>query len=269
MCNVPPPTTSRKLDRLVELARLRQQTRWDGYACLADYHQGAYECNWVSPYSKTAGNIDAAIFVMLQDWSSHDALAGPVDERRQRLGYTPDLPANLNLKRLLLDTFWLTLQDVFGTNLFPFIKPGNRSARLPMKDLRHAARKFGVPQVEIVQPVLVICMGLDTFNAVRDACGLLPCRKLADAIDSPFTHGKVRLWCQAHPGVLGQNNRGRSHVQRDWRSMSLDLQRFWHAIRDDEAAERDIAEIAKLSEQSGGHAGTWRFDREGAHDRRS
>ena len=54
--------------RLLALARLRQATRWPGYKSIADYHHGVYECDFVSPYTKTAGNVDAEVMVLLQDW---------------------------------------------------------------------------------------------------------------------------------------------------------------------------------------------------------
>jgi hypothetical protein len=41
------------------------------YSGIGDYHDGAYECERVSPYTKTAGNVDADVMVLLQDWASH------------------------------------------------------------------------------------------------------------------------------------------------------------------------------------------------------
>lgn len=116
--------TSDKRQRLLTLARKRQATRWSGYHSLAKYHGGVYECDWVSPYSKTAGNVDARIVVMLQDWASDGDLRGPLDREAAQLGYTPNWPTNRNLIRLLRETFNLALDDVYATNLFPFIKPG-------------------------------------------------------------------------------------------------------------------------------------------------
>jgi hypothetical protein len=109
---------------LLDLAKHRQATRWDGYGCLGDYQQGAYECDEVSPYSKTARHYDANIFVMLQDWASADQLLGPLDYDAVRLGYTRNQATNKNLEKLLPGTLNLPLEDVYGTNLFPFIKPG-------------------------------------------------------------------------------------------------------------------------------------------------
>lgn len=216
-----------KRSELLALAKLRQSTRYPGYNCIGDYHSGAYECDFVSPYTKTAGNIDAKIMVILQDWSSDESMIDEdFDEDAANLGYTPSLPTNKTLIKLLYETFGLTLRDTYATNLFPFIKPGKMSARIPQKDLTAAARQFALPQIQIVKPKLVICLGLVTFNALRKACDSEPCANIHSAIENPFNIGKTRVWCQAHTGALGQKNRNKGGVDRvsdDWHKMKSDL----------------------------------------------
>src|SRR5438477_8132572 len=210
---------------LLKLAKLRQATRWEGYKCIGDYPNGIYECDFVSPYTKTAGNVDAEILVMLQDWSSDESLRDLIDYELATLGHTPHLPTNRNLTRLLNATFGLTLRDIYGTNLFPFIKLGGMSKSIPRSDLVRAAREFALPQIRIVNPKLVVCLGLNTFNALRQACDLGPCLRIGLAIDSPFNIDSIRVWCQAHTGALGQNNRNKGGVDRvshDWRKMKAD-----------------------------------------------
>jgi hypothetical protein len=153
-----------KSAKLLELARARQLSRWPGYTPLADYHDGAYECDFVSPYTKSAKNVNAEVMVLLQDWSSHDRLAGDFDRQAAELGHTPSLPTNRNLVRLLRTHFKLELGDTFGTNLFPFIKTGNLSSGIPARDLHRVAREFAIPQIEIVAPKVVVCLGLVTFK---------------------------------------------------------------------------------------------------------
>jgi uracil-DNA glycosylase len=208
--------------RLLSLARLRQATRWNGYTSIADYHGGAYECDFISPYTKTAGNVDAAIMVLLQDWSSHENLSGPIDEMARDFGYTPTEPTSRTLARLLQATFGLTISEVYGTNLFPFVKPKGMSKPIPNADLVKAAREFALPQIEIVNPRLVICLGMATFNAVRSASGLRRVDSMETALNAAFTTGTTQMWCQAHTGHFGQLNRNRGGVDRvsdDWRRM--------------------------------------------------
>jgi len=215
-----------KHPRLLALATLRQVTRWPGYTSIADYHDGAYECDFVSPYTKTADNVDAEVMVLLQDWSSDDELRRGFDESTWRLGYTPAQPTSRTLELLLNTPFGLSLSDTYGTNLFPFVKSGGISSRIPERDLIRAAREFALPQIEIVSPRLVICLGLVTFEALRSAYGLAHAGKMEPAINSPFTVGNSRVWCQAHTGALGQMNRKKGSVDRvlkDWMRMKEDV----------------------------------------------
>ncbi|MGI9068389.1 MAG: hypothetical protein ACR2HX_18540 [Pyrinomonadaceae bacterium] len=215
-----------KRAELLALGRVRQATRWPGYNYIGDnrYHRGVYECELVSPYTKTAGNVDAKIMVMLQDWASDDFLKGPFSEDSAILGHSRSSETNQNLIRLLQTNFGLTLGDVYGTNLFPFVKLGPMNAPIPPRDLIRAAHEFGMPQVRIVKPRLLICLGLSTFNAVRRVCGLRSCPTVDCAIQNSFDleDTTTRVWCQAHTGRLGRNNRnkgGLDRVEADWHRM--------------------------------------------------
>jgi uracil-DNA glycosylase len=219
---------------LLALAKLRQATQWPGYKSIADYGNGAYECDFVSPYTKTAGNVDAEVMVLLQDWSSDEELSRGLDESTRRLGYTPTQPTSCNLERLLKNHFGLSLSNIYGTNLFPFVKPGAVSSPIPDRDLIRAAREFALPQIGIVSPRLVICLGLVTFDALRRAYDLPRAGKMDSAINSPFTVGSSRVWCQAHTGALGQMNRNKGGVDRvsqDWMRMKEDLNSTTAPIR--------------------------------------
>jgi len=217
-----------KRAELLALAKLRQATRWPGYNCIGDYHRGVYECDFVSPYTKSAGNVDAEIMVLLQDWSSDESLGGSFDEDSANLGYSRHIPTNENLIQLLRETFGLALQDTYATNLFPFVKRRGMSSSIPKSDLIRAADEFAMPQITIVNPKLVICLGKETFNALRRICNLSPCPTVDSGIESPFDLPKAttRVWCQAHTGRLGRNNRNRGGVDRvsvDWQKMRDDF----------------------------------------------
>jgi uracil-DNA glycosylase len=211
-----------KNHQIIKLAQKRKATRWDGYGCIGDYNDGVYECEYVSPYTKSAHNIDSDIMVILQDWSSDSRLIGKLDQDAMKYGYTPSLPTNKNLIRLLNAYFGLGLNDIYATNLFPFIKYGALSATIPRNDLIRAAQEFALPQIKIVCPKLVVCIGGATFNAIRRACGYKDWMNIDSAIESPFMADKSQIWCQAHTGQLGQNNRNQGGVDRvssDWEKM--------------------------------------------------
>jgi len=161
--------------------------------------------------------------VMLQDWSSDAALSQDVYSDLVTYGYATDLYTNRNLFRLLEEHFSVSLGDIFATNLFPFIKRGQMGVNIPRRYLVCAAHEFALPQINIVRPKLLICLGLVTFNALREACGHEPIRPLDAAIRSPFSFDRIRIWCQAHTGARGQNNRGKIKVSNDWRRMKRDV----------------------------------------------
>jgi restriction system protein len=229
-CEGQPPAAADKCAALLALAKQRQNADLELYQGNRDgrpknigaYHDGVYECDHVSPYTKSAGNCDADIMVMLQDWNSDECLSGPVKQCRVELGYNPDNDTNVNLIRLLRETFGITLADTYATNLFPFAKGGRMNADIPRDDMLRAAREFALPQIRIVKPKLVICLGLSTFNALRQASGWSRCSPLELAISKPFNIDTASVWCQAHTGRLGQNNRNKGGVNRvsqDWQRM--------------------------------------------------
>ena len=213
---------STKLELLQKLAAKRRRARWASYKRISEYHIHAYECDHVSPYTKSAANVESPLFLLLQDWSSHGFLSARLNREIKRKGMAPKLPTNRNVAALLTTYFGLRLRDTYATNLFPFIKPGGLTGPIPPHDLVRAAKRFALPQVRIVQPRLVVCLGLATFNAMRVACSRLPCSSLEHAIASPFRWRRQRFWAQAHPGHFGQigRNRGRpGQVAKDWQAM--------------------------------------------------
>ena len=66
--------TRDKRRRLVELARQRRENVPCGYHGIGEFHCGAYECDFVTPYTKSAQNLDADVMLVLQDWCSVDYL---------------------------------------------------------------------------------------------------------------------------------------------------------------------------------------------------
>jgi uracil-DNA glycosylase len=179
----------------------------DGYHSIDEYHNGAYESEYVSPYTKSAKNVDAQVAIILQDWSSHDSLSGPFDPAVQRLGYTPTSPTNVNLIQLLKNHFDLSLDDVFATNLFPFIKPGGMTADIPARHMLLATKVFADPQIRVVRPKLVVCLGLSVFNTMRRFHGKTRVPNLTAGVNANFSDGHTEYWCQAHTGRLGFINR--------------------------------------------------------------
>jgi hypothetical protein len=206
-----------KLKALRELAAVRKRDRLVRHACLGDFHDGAYDRHgYVSPWSISAHNPDAEVMVLLQDWSSADMLAKPLDLDAVRLGYTPSLATNKNLIDLLKRHFGIDIEDAYVTNLFVFIKPGGISARLPIADAVYCAEKYAKRQIEIVQPRVALCAGSLTLNALRLAMGEKTIR-LAEAATSPIRINSTLVYGVPHTGGLGTANAGgKAKVDAIW-----------------------------------------------------
>ena len=95
---------------------------------------------------------------------------------------------------------------------------------VPRRDVVRAAEEFALPQIQIIRPKLMICLGLQTYNALREACQEPRIQRLPEAIADPFTFDGARIWCQAHTGGRGQATRyaGEKKVPGDWRRMKDD-----------------------------------------------
>ena len=199
-----------KSQELLNLAKLRQKTIYDGYKSIACYEKGFYECDFVSPYSKSAHNVDAEVFVILQDWSSDDNMYGRCQDTN-RLGYTPSVKTNITLINLLKDYLSLGLQDTYTTNLFPFIKMGGMSANIPIKDMRKAAGQFTLPMINIVKPKIAIALGRKTFNSLSDACV-----EKKESSSESFIYQGTKVFHQPHPAARISN----IEKEKRWRDMN-------------------------------------------------
>lgn len=227
--------TNNKLQSLKKLTSKRKIYTPLGYKDVSDYHCGAYDTGHLSPLSKSASNLDAKVMCILQDWCSDELLNGPFDVELQSLGYKSTLPTNRNLKSLLKQKLGISLEHTFTTNLFPYIKKGNMSAKIPDNLLDWAGEFFALPQIKIICPRITVCFGLSVYNSIRKASGLEKVKTLEAAILTPFKIDEIAVWAQSHPGALGKANRNRGGVDRvssDWKEMAKYLHKASDESRD-------------------------------------
>jgi len=209
---------------LKELATLRQSKTYPNYHSISEYANGAYECDYVSPYSKSAHNVDCDVFIILQDWSSDSSLKGSVSQEIVDRGFTlKKVRTNTNLINLLKSQLKLELKETYTTNLFPYIKKGNISSYIPNKDMDRAASEFTLPMLNIIEPQIAIALGMKTYNALRRCCSLKNVSCMQEAVDSPFLYNKTKIYFQTHPSQRSQNLRNKNNknqVNLDWKSMA-------------------------------------------------
>ncbi len=217
-------TTEQKRKALLQLAKRRKKDRLKPHACLADFHSGFYECKHVSPWSISAGNVDAEVMIIGKDWASSDDLEKKPDEDRRRLGQNYSSPTNINLRKFL-GHMGLEFSETYATNVFPFIKRGSRSERIPRKDLVYCAKTYTLPQIKIVSPRMAICLGKDAFRAICRAAELRP-KEWSKARLPRICMNSVEIYGLPHPA-----SRGRKDAEA--RSWSLLGRRLQHLRKQD------------------------------------
>ena len=224
------PSRLEKEENLCALAKKRQVNIPPGYKGIGQYSNRRYECDHVSPYTISANNLNADIMFLLQDWSSDECLKEAPTAEELKLGYSPNLPTNRNLQQLLKTYFGVAdLKETYGTNLFPFIKPGGISTSIPLKNLIQAARDYAIPQIDIVKPKLVICLGSSVFDSILSALGRPIYKTLSESIDNPFLYNNAMVHAQSHPGGMGKakrNKGGIDRVNQDWADMASKYKLF-------------------------------------------
>jgi uracil-DNA glycosylase len=220
-------TAAQKREELLHLAKVRKH---DNDLCpphyhLACFHGGKYECDYVSPWSKLAHNLDAELMIIGQDWASSDVSNEEFDEDRMIRGQKYSSKTNTNLREFL-KLMRLEFSDTYATNLFPFIKPGPKNATIPRDDLERCAWKYALPQIDIVSPRMALCLRKPTFDAVGRALGELPIEWIKGELIGPYTTSNgVEIYGMPHPGPLGiVNAGGKDVVRRIWRRATKRLQ---------------------------------------------
>lgn len=178
------------------LAAKRVATVWPPFQQPEDF--GYDFRSWVSPYTKGANTI-GGIAIVLQDWASADGLAEGPDPDVQRYGRTRSLLTNKRLEDALLAATGLSLQDVYATNAFPFIKPGGMSSGLRIKDITQAVQQFTKTELELARPTVVVSLGVLTHRALTRA-GINSIHLPHPAARGMSGVDYVAMWCDAMDG---------------------------------------------------------------------
>jgi restriction system protein len=218
-------STEQKCTALRQLAKKRRRDSIQGYYRLSAFHGGYYECCFVSPWTKSAHNVEADVMLLGQDWSSSDSLnRQPCPEQRKR-GQTWNLRTNVNLRDFLKQHMQLDFCETYATNVFPFIKKGPTDARIRPSDMQCCAEKYAVPEMEIVAPKMAICLGQSTFDAIRRSLHEER-RSFADACapEHCINHRGTEIYGVPHPGSWGiRNAGGMERVHERWRILAKRL----------------------------------------------
>lgn len=196
---------------------------------LGDFYNGLYDFDdHVVPYSKSAGNLEAEVMFVGQDWASEDFLNQENPDMVQyEKGHDPRLPYNKLFFRILEDFFNIKFKDTYSTDAFVFIKPGNMGTKIHHHDMYLSAREYVMPQIDIIKPKTVICIGGSTHTALRKIFGL-PYKAVKSSLDDePIVYNKTKIIVGTHLGARATSSLGGLTEQmRIWENIAIRCKKF-------------------------------------------
>jgi restriction system protein len=228
-----------KLSKLRNLALKRKSDDQSNlsrkYKQVGSFHDGVYD-RWdlVSPWTKTACNLNSDIMIIAQDWLSEDSILKYPNALD--LGYDPALPTNKNLHLLLREFLKCNFSDVYATNLFVFIKPGGMTEKIPSRDMLYSATKYTIEEIQIINPKFIICLGSGTFNTLCRAIGLGSV-DFKKSLDNPISYRESLIYGVPHTGGLGTKYAGGlQNVKNIWSELEK------RVIKNDTFDKKEIKE---------------------------
>jgi hypothetical protein len=199
--------TKRKKDAIRQIAISCKLNCPEGFANVSEFHSGIFDSiDFPTPWTIGAQNVNSKLMIVAQDWASTSWLSNPSNIKYAKLGHDPRLLTNKNIE-FYLNLFGLTFADTYATNAFPYIKVGHLSARIKDKYFQVAIKECLLPQIKIIQPRMIICLGSQVYNGLRRTMGMKPI-SIKKGHEEEFDHCGIKLYGAFHPGGLGTANAG-------------------------------------------------------------
>jgi restriction system protein len=215
-----------KQEKLKKLALKRKSSCFEGFRRISEFQGGVFDVeDYVSPWSIGAHNVDADLMLIGQDWASSQWLSKPKNLNFAKLGKNPNLMTNKNLDEYL-KYFGLNFSDTYATNAFVFVKEGGMSAKIAQKFLHESIKQFLVPQIEIIKPKMIICLGAETYNAVRLENGYSEL-KVGRGQETAMPFMGANVYGVNHTGGHGTKNAGgKERARQQWQILARYYQKL-------------------------------------------
>lgn len=171
---------------------------------------GQYDTEHIGPWTQWQGRLDAELMVIGQDW-------GSVKYYRDNRG-TDDSAnkTNANLKMLLASVGYGLGDRLYFTNAVLCLKEGSMNERVKAGCFRNCGIGFLKPQIELVQPRVVVTLGRLAYRAVMHAYDRRPQASMRDAVKTHEVIGSSTLFPMYHCGPLGTRSRSLVQQKGDW-----------------------------------------------------
>lgn len=173
----------------------------------------------VAPFSQSSFNLDSDLMFIWQDWASEAYLLNKDVREQTERGYNPYLPSNKNFDLLLEEILGLTRAQTYSTDAFVFIKPNHMSGRIKRADLALSAKTYALAQIEIIRPKMVVCVGGETYRAIRSALGVRESFKVNSQCltQKPLVYHGACIYGVTHIGGLGVSGlKGFDNIKAQW-----------------------------------------------------
>ena len=92
------------------------------------------------------------------------------------------------------------------------------SAPIKRQHYEYSCREYLIPQINIIQPDLVLCLGSSVFQSIVSFSGE-KIQKFADSVDKTFVLSGSLVKAVYHPGGHGTKNAGgKAAAMRCWKN---------------------------------------------------
>jgi len=212
-----------KQKRYLELVEGRKACRaCEGLLNPSVYEGGRYDSNHIGPWSRWQANLNARLLVIGQDWGDKRYF---VDHR----GFDGlENPTNRHLKALL-ESVGVAIQpppntesvgEIFLTNAILCLKRGGLQAPVRTEWFENCGKKYLQPLIDLVDPEIVITLGLRALTTVLNLYGIPRPKCLRDAVenrDDIELPGGTLLFPMYHCGQRVLNtHRSFTQQMEDW-----------------------------------------------------
>ena len=186
---------------------------------------GQYDTNEIGPWTQWHGSLNADLMVVGQDWGGREYF---IDEKGVE---TDDNDTNSNLQILLASVgYKIALPwepqkpaGLFFTNAVLCLKPGRLTGSVKARCFRNCGVEFLKPQIELIQPKVVVTLGLLAYKAVMRAYNRRPRATMRDAVQTTERLGPSTLVPVYHCGYYGTLSRSLDEQQKDWQRVEAVL----------------------------------------------
>ena len=191
---------------------------------------GVYDGDEIGPWTRWEGDLDATVMVVGQDWGDEEGF------KRQKGLDSSNSSTNRTLRELLASvgvrvdppTGQTQRVGAFFTNAILCLKQGGAQAAVRAEWFAKCGQHFLRPQIELVHPKVVVCLGEQAYRAVLAAYGLSPSsfREAVDATEPTVLPDGIPVVAVYHCSQRILNtHRDLEAQRRDWRRVARVLGR--------------------------------------------